>query len=57
MKRITAAKLKKAAELAKSQGVRVRIGDYVIDPPGAANDAAVDADELQKKLDAMGTRR
>lgn len=55
MSRVTAAKLKKAAELAKREGVRVRIGDYVIEPPGAAGEAK-DADEIQKRLDAMGRR-
>lgn len=40
--RITDAKLKRAAEIAKEKGVRVTIGDYVFEP-GGANDHAADA--------------
>lgn len=51
--RVTRKKLEAAAELAKSQGVRVSIGDFVIDPPDAAKSADDEARRAQAKIDAM----
>lgn len=56
--RITAKKLKRAAEIAKAEGVAVRInreGEFIIEPK-AANTNADDDDDIQSKIDAMGRR-
>ena len=52
-------KLERAAQLALDKGVRVRVGDYVIEPPGApANDTdREEAARVQAQFDSMGPGR
>lgn len=57
--RVTAAKLKRAAEIAKSEGVSVRVdrnGEFIIEPKSVVSGPANDDDDLQAKIDAMGRR-
>ena len=54
--RITDKKLKRAAELARESGVRVKIGDFVFEPPAANDEKLAEDDDIQAKIDAMGRR-
>lgn len=60
-KRVTKKKLAAGAELAKSKNVRVRIGDYVIEPIDGdvvvrSNDAGADQDEGHELEARMKTK-
>lgn len=56
--RISKKDREEGARLAKELGVRVTIGKFTFDPPGAANDTDNDeASRIQRQLDSMGAKR
>lgn len=54
--RISKKDREEGARLAKELGVRVTIGKFTFDPPGAAANDSDEAKRVQDRLDAMGAK-